>query len=185
MNNGDIENTFQVSFYNECENDFLDMMEKYVLSSDSFNDLHSEYQVNIEDLREIVKSNNILLETKISNSQKQIFINYMKNFYLEYFDVKETRIEKYKLKETKNSAKRLKSKNLAKKQKVLSKLQNGFENNVIGAFERLRTERIKKLQDDLNLLKKMGKNSKEEKSKSQYKKPIARIIYTPMGGKVE
>lgn len=185
MNTGKTENTIQSSFNNESEIDFLEEMEKYVISATSFNDLHTEYQVNIEYLRGIIKSTDISLETKISNSQKRVFINHMRIFYQEHFEVKETRIEKHHFKESKLKTKRLRSTSLTKKQKVLSMLQKGFDYNGIGAFEKLRIERIKKLHDEINLLKKIGKNNKRGKTELQYKKPLARIIYTPMGGKVD
>jgi len=69
-----------------------------------------------------------------------------------------------------------------KKQKMLSKLEQGFDLNYIGLFEELRVERIEKLKDEIELLKKTQKTTNIKKS--NYQKPYARIIYTPIGGKV-
>jgi len=164
--------TKMVNQKHESDFNFLGKIENDISQCNTFYELSEIFKINIHDIGIITKSNDIKLESTISGYQKHLLLTYFIDFYTKYFIIKLPRTEKHKS-----------NKKLIAKQKLLFSLEKGFDFNHIGLFEELRIERIKKLKGEIQLLKRVRKS--RNKKRSSYQKPYARIIYTPMGGKVD
>lgn len=165
----------------KSHSNFLEKMESNLSQCSTFLELIKLFKINANDLIKIYKSDCINLESTISGYQKHLFLSYFKNFYTKYFIVSLSKTELLKQKTYRNSTKKIALKSLEAKQKMLAKLEQGFDFNYFGILEELRIERIKQLKKEIQLLKKVRNTTK----KSNFQKPYARIIYTPMGGKVD
>jgi hypothetical protein len=171
------------------EYDFIKKMKIYVFASNQIFQICNEYLINIQDIHSILESDNIELGSVLSDEQKNKFIYFMQLSYESIFQIEITRRneEKHKPKKYSNSSPYLRKKALSNKQQLLLALEKGFESNPIGIFEKMRIEKITELKSEIQLLKRMAeraKNNRKEKNVN-YKKPRARMILTPMGGKVD
>lgn len=171
------------SFNNVNESNYLEIIENKIFQCNTFSELSTVFKVKVHDLNKILKSSDIKLQSNISNYQKHLFFGYAKSFYAKYFSSNLPRAELRKQKRLRRSTKKNALNSLHSKQKILNALEQGFESNYLGFFEELRIERIEKLKNEIHLLKKACRRL--NKKKSNYQKPSARIIYTPIGGKVK
>ncbi|MDP3434056.1 MAG: hypothetical protein Q8T04_13980 [Bacteroidota bacterium] len=150
-------------------------------------DVCRTFDIEFNLILEIVKDENIQITSLLTTEFKSRFIQYLDYCYDFYFSVpicsNKRKYPKPKIK----SSFLLRKQVIANKEILLAKLENGLENNKIGLFEELRIIKINDLKNEILLLKRMEKQSKSQKknnSKSSFKKPMPRIIYTPVGGKV-
>lgn len=149
-------------------------------------DVCHAFNIEFNLIIEIVKDENIQITSLLTTEFESKIIQYLDYCYDFYFSVPiSSNKRKYPKPKIKSSF-RLRKQVITNKEILLSKLENGFEYSKIGLFNELRIIKINDLKNEILLLKRMEKQSKNQKnnSKSNFKKPKPRIIYTPVGGKV-
>lgn len=165
------------------ESDVLSNLIAQINNSVNIDEVCNNFEIHFDSMSKIIKTEIITPQTQLSEEIKLRLIRFLKHEYELYFSdfvlVKHANKKPIKTGTLRNYT-------IRKNELNIAKLEKGFNGNEIGLFESMRLTKIKELKEEIIFLKKMIQQSKKEKqdSKSDFKKPMARIIYTPMGGKV-
>jgi hypothetical protein len=186
MNKGDIIRQKYRDIRNES--DFIFTMKNKIENSNLVNDICGDFDIKLHSIVEILKIEDIQATASLTEEMKMKLIRYIKYYYNFYFS-----IDRCNNRENGKKTKRIKSSTPLRRQVIknnellLTKLSKGFSDNRIGLFETMRIDKIDELNKDILFLKRLEKQSKTKKtdSKSDFQKPRARIILTPMGGQVK
>ncbi|WP_394698106.1 hypothetical protein [uncultured Draconibacterium sp.] len=171
----------------KAENDFWGQLKEQIEKSLTIEEITYLLNIDIEDLKKLTGNFKVYnSKDKFLPSEKRKLLETLEKEFYRIFPL-ETKKKKGKIRKSFQEYNQRISNTIRENLEQIDKLESvSFESHLL-FFEKHKTQELKRLNDEIDSLKRvLSNNKKAKKDACDYSKnQAARIIYTPSGGKIK